>query len=48
MLEAAISGAQHLFSPGPIIGMLLVLPLSLISGLIPGEDCRLRLWFFHL
>lgn len=36
MLEAAISGAQHLFSLGPIIGMLVVLPLALISGLMPG------------
>ena len=37
MLEAAISGAQHLFSPGPIIGMLLVLPLSFNLGVDPGR-----------
>ena len=36
MLDAAISGAQHLFSLGPILGMLVVLPIALISGLMPG------------
>ena len=36
MLEAAISAAQQLFAPGPILGMLAVLPIALISGLMPG------------
>ena len=36
MLEAAASAAQHLFSPGPLLGMLLVLPIALFSGLMPG------------
>jgi TctA family transporter len=36
MLEAAISAAQQLFTPGPILGMLAVLPIALISGLMPG------------
>lgn len=36
LLEAAISAAQQLFSPGPLLGMLTVLPIALISGLMPG------------
>ena len=36
MLEAAISAAQQLFAPGPILGMLAVLPIALMSGLMPG------------
>lgn len=36
MLDASISAAQHLFSWGPIIGMLIVLPIALFSGLMPG------------
>lgn len=36
MLDAAVSGFQHLFSLGPIIGMLVVLPIALLSGLMPG------------
>lgn len=36
MLEAAISAAQQLFTLGPILGMLAVLPIALISGLMPG------------
>lgn len=38
MLEAAIEAAQHLFSPGPLLVMLLMLPISLISGLMPGGN----------
>lgn len=36
MLEAAIAAAAHLFTPGPMLGMLAVLPIALISGLMPG------------
>jgi TctA family transporter len=36
MLDAAIAGAQHLFTLGPILGMLIVLPIALLSGLMPG------------
>ncbi|MFQ5851776.1 MAG: tripartite tricarboxylate transporter permease [Candidatus Binatia bacterium] len=36
MLEAAVSAAQHLFSPGPLLAMLVVLPIALLSGLMPG------------
>ena len=36
MLEAAVSAAQHLFTLGPILGMLAVLPIALISGIMPG------------
>jgi TctA family transporter len=36
LLEAAISAAQQLLSPGPLLGMLAVLPIALISGLMPG------------
>lgn len=36
MWEASISAAQNLFSPGPLLGMLIVLPIALFSGLMPG------------
>ena len=36
MLDASISAAQHLFSLGPILGMLIILPIALLSGLMPG------------
>ena len=36
MLDAAISAALHLFSLGPVLGMLVILPVSLLSGLMPG------------
>jgi TctA family transporter len=38
MLEAAIQAAQHLFSPGPILAMLVVLPIALFSGITPGGN----------
>jgi putative tricarboxylic transport membrane protein len=38
MLEAAIQAAQHLFSPGPILAMLVVLPVALFSGITPGGN----------
>ena len=36
MLEAAVSAAQQLFTPGPLLAMLLVLPVALLAGLMPG------------
>ncbi len=36
MLEAMISGAQKLFTFGPLLGMLIVLPIALIAGIKPG------------
>lgn len=36
MIEAALSAADKLFSLGPILGMLAVLPIALVSGLMPG------------
>ncbi|MBI2987016.1 MAG: tripartite tricarboxylate transporter permease [Deltaproteobacteria bacterium] len=36
MTEALISAAQHVFSPGPLLAMLLMIPVSLFSGLMPG------------
>ncbi len=36
MLEAAVSAAEQLFAPGPLLAMLLVLPVALLSGLMPG------------
>jgi TctA family transporter len=36
MLDAAYSAAVHLFSWGPILGMLCVLPVALLSGIMPG------------
>ncbi len=38
MLEAAIEAAQRLFSPGPLLVMLIMLPVSLISGMMPGGN----------
>ena len=36
MLEAAISAAQHLFSPGPLIAFVIMIPIALVAGLMPG------------
>ncbi len=36
MLEASVDAFYHLFSPGPLLAMLLVLPVALFSGLMPG------------
>ncbi len=36
MLEASVDALFHLFSPGPLLAMLLVLPVALFSGLMPG------------
>ncbi len=36
MLEAAASAAEQLFKPGPLLAMLVVLPVALLSGLMPG------------
>jgi len=36
MLEASIDAFFHLFSPGPLLAMALVLPVALFSGLMPG------------
>ena len=38
MLEASINALQQLFSPGPLLVMLIMLPISLISGLMPGGN----------
>jgi TctA family transporter len=38
MLEASISAAERLFSPGPLLVMLIMLPISLISGMMPGGN----------
>lgn len=38
MWEAAIVAAEKLFSPGPLLVMLVMLPISLISGLMPGGN----------
>lgn len=38
MLEAAIDAAVQLFSPGPLLVMLIMLPISLISGMMPGGN----------
>jgi len=35
-LDAMIAAAQHLFTLGPMMGILVVLPISLVSGLLPG------------
>ena len=48
MLEAAIQAAQHLFSPGPILAMLVMLPIALFSGATPGEIFRSQRWFSDL
>jgi TctA family transporter len=36
MLEAMVSAADHLFAPGPLLAMAIVLPLALLSGLMPA------------
>lgn len=36
MWDAALSAAQHLFSWGPLLGMLLTLPIALFAGITPG------------
>ena len=36
MLEASVDALFKLFSPGPLLAMLLVLPVALFSGLMPG------------
>ena len=36
MLDAAISAAQQLFSPAPMIGFAIMIPIALIAGLMPG------------
>jgi TctA family transporter len=38
MIEASIDAFQQLFSPGPLLVMLIMLPISLISGLMPGGN----------
>ena len=36
MLEAMVEAAQNLFTPGPMIGFLIMVPIALIAGLMPG------------
>lgn len=36
MLEAMVDAAQQLFTPGPMIAFALMIPVALISGLMPG------------
>jgi TctA family transporter len=36
MTEALVSAAQHLFSPGPLLAMLIMIPVALFSGVMPG------------
>ena len=38
MLEAAIQAAEHLFTLGPILAMVLMLPIALFSGITPGGN----------
>jgi TctA family transporter len=38
MIEASINALQQLFSPGPLLVMFLMIPISLISGLMPGGN----------
>ena len=39
MLDAAIAAAERLFfTPGPLLVMLIMLPISLISGMMPGGN----------
>ena len=38
MLEAMVDAAGRLFSPGPLLAMLIMLPISLISGMMPGGN----------
>jgi TctA family transporter len=36
MLEAMVSAAQQLFTPGPMIAFAIMIPVALIAGLMPG------------
>jgi len=38
MLEAMVDAAGRLFSPGPLLAMLIMLPISLVSGMMPGGN----------
>lgn len=38
MLEASLLAAEHLFSPGPLLAMLFMLPIALFSGATPGGN----------
>jgi TctA family transporter len=38
MIEALVSAAQHVFSAGPLLAMLLTLPVALFSGLTPAGN----------
>ncbi|MDP6559131.1 MAG: tripartite tricarboxylate transporter permease [Candidatus Binatia bacterium] len=38
MIEASINALQQLLSPGPLLVMLFMIPISLISGLMPGGN----------
>ncbi len=38
MLEAMVDAAGRLFSPGPLLAMLVMLPISLVSGMMPGGN----------
>ena len=34
--EAALDGADRLFRPGPMIAFIIMIPIALVSGLMPG------------
>ncbi|MEE8517957.1 MAG: tripartite tricarboxylate transporter permease [Dehalococcoidia bacterium] len=36
MLESMVEAAQQLFAPGPMIGFAIMIPIALVSGLMPG------------
>ena len=36
MLEAAGSAAQQLFAPGPMLALLIMVPIAMVAGLLPG------------
>lgn len=38
MLEAMVDASARLFSPGPLLAMLIMLPISLVSGMMPGGN----------
>ncbi len=38
MLEAMVDASGRLFSTGPLLAMLIMLPISLISGMMPGGN----------
>src|SRR5262245_24536779 len=48
MLDAAIEAARHLFTPGPMLGWLIVLPFALLSGLMPGGGLPLSVVILSL